>query len=180
MVDLAIIFELSKTIVQRFDAILYQHKDFANADKRPFRGRIWCDLTNLVAYSSKAIRPTTAIKGTAGNIPIYEGSVEHLLQLIFSRFERGDFQEGMFLVKADYGAEWFTPILQQPHCILRQTTKPKGSPELTPDPSPTWFRKDSAFDSYVLFYLGPRIKEFCATFHPIGLIPGVNSWYFNF
>ena len=204
MIDLAVIFELSKTIIpnQRFDVVLHTTKDFMKPETRLWHGRVWADLTCLIPFSTRSIKVRPGIdpvkKGNAGPIPIFEGSVEHLLHLIFSRYQNRDFQEGLFLLKAEFGADWFTPVLQHPHCVIRQpsstlhysnpTYDPTPDDVLTPEPSPHLMNNrkrslDSSdpigkMETYVLFYLGPNTKDFCAAFHPIGIIPGVNSWYF--
>ncbi|KAI8915765.1 hypothetical protein EDD86DRAFT_196771 [Gorgonomyces haynaldii] len=207
MLDLAVLFELSKTVIpnQRFDIVLHSPKDFVKPDTRAWHGSVWGDLTTLIPFSTQKHKAKLEMspikKGNAGPIPIFEGSVEHMLQLIFTRFETREYQEGLFLLKAEFGADWFTPVLQHPHCVIRQPPRQnKSSPQdidllnrdlmdnpeslLTPEPSPyiANSKKDvdqqpKQVETFVVFYLGPNVKDFCAAFHAIGLIPGVNSWY---
>jgi hypothetical protein len=169
MIDLAIVFELSKTVInnQRFDIILHTQNDYVKPDARVWFGQVWADLTSLDPHSTAqdSRQPSGAKKGNAGPIPVYEGSLEHLLQIIFTRFQNREYEEGCFLLKAEFGADWFTPIMQHPYCILRHPYKSKSQDE------------QDMFHPFVLFYLGHNIKEFCAAFHSIGLIPGVNSWF---
>ena len=40
--------------------------------------------------------------------------------------------------------------------------------------------KSDGFDTFIVFYLGPNIKEFCHIFRGLGIVPGVNVWYFCF
>ncbi|OAJ40202.1 hypothetical protein BDEG_23966 [Batrachochytrium dendrobatidis JEL423] len=133
--DFALIFELSKTVItgERFDLVLHTAKDLHRPEGRQWHGRVWGDLTSL--HTSRVLSCTQAplvvgqmnIGGSVGGPggiascqqPIYQGSIEQMLQVIFSRFDAGEFSEGVFLVKADYGQEWFSPVLQHPHCVLR-------------------------------------------------------------
>ncbi|KAH6589189.1 hypothetical protein BASA61_005698 [Batrachochytrium salamandrivorans] len=141
--DFALIFELSKTVVtgEHFDVVLHSAKDLQRPESRLWHGRIWADLTRLHACSTRPIPKTTQTmqgvsgataapfiqsmgglvgNGGAGKQPTYQGSIEHMLHIIFTRFNKGEFTEGVFIMNAEYGAEWFSPVLQHPHCIIRQ------------------------------------------------------------
>lgn len=37
--------------------------------------------------------------------------------------------------------------------------------------------KEPSFESFIVFYLGPNIRDFCSVFRGLGLVPGVNCWY---
>lgn len=173
MYDLAIVFELSKTVItgQRFDTVLHTAADFLDPELRVWKGQVWGDFTTLIAASTAGPNDAPQI-GSAGSIPVYKGSLEQLLQITFSRFQRRVFDEGCFVLRAEFGQDWFTPILQHPHCILRhppthlnRKTVPSQDAEANP-----------ITDQFVLFYLGPNVREFCAAFHSVSIIPGVNSW----
>ena len=99
------------------------------------------------------------------------GGIERLLQIIFTRYANKEYHEGFFIVNAEFGADWFTPILQQPYVILRHL----------PNTHHDYYSLSNhhIFRSYVMFYLGPNIKEFIQTLKSVGLIPGQNSWYIS-
>ncbi|KAJ3189690.1 hypothetical protein HK101_008762 [Irineochytrium annulatum] len=183
----ALIFELSKSVVvaNQFDMILQCVEDFRAAEPRVWYGRLWANLTSV-----RPLTTSTTYSSPASSIPasqLFEGGLEHLLRIIFTKFANKEFSEGLFLLRAEFGADWFTPILQHPYCILRHTNPP--GPVMAPQaPPPSKRNKRSssaanlnvgvppAFESYVMFYLGPNIKDFCHVFRSIGLVPGINSW----
>ena len=75
----------------------------------------------------------------------------------------------MFLIRGEIGADWCTPVLQHPYCVLRHL-KPSYDSALG-------YNSDCiSFKTFIVFYLGPNVKEFCNMFKSLGLIPGVNSW----
>ncbi|KAI9000035.1 hypothetical protein BC832DRAFT_156969 [Gaertneriomyces semiglobifer] len=195
------IFELSKNVVlgQQFDMVMQTVRDFRAAEQQPWFGRLWCNLSGLRAFS------TSHIYGNpAEHVPAFDIGVEKLLQLIFTKFAKHEFVEGLFLLKGEFGADWFTPILQHPYCILRHNNPPMQIKQ-----EPEWEESDTAetdddvdsrkaakrrkleksrvpggdgaapsqpYESYVMFYLGPNIKDFYTVFRSVGLVPGVNSW----
>ncbi|KAJ3332700.1 hypothetical protein HDU76_013379 [Blyttiomyces sp. JEL0837] len=186
-----LIFELSKNVVlnNEFDMVLQTVDDFRAAEPRPWFGRLWANLTG--------VRPlTTATMYTAPPsnplVPMFEGGLEHLLRIIFTKFAGKEFSEGLFLLRAEFGADWFTPILQHPYCVLRHTNPPlpiqvpyaARPSSLNPAKKPRRIGNvgmmqtsvQPPFESYVMFYLGPNIKDFCHVFRSIGLVPGINSW----
>ncbi|KAH6595527.1 hypothetical protein BASA50_005736 [Batrachochytrium salamandrivorans] len=305
--DFALIFELSKTVVtgEHFDVVLHSAKDLQRPESRLWHGRIWADLTRLHACSTRPIPKTTQTmqgvsgataapfiqsmgglvgNGGAGKQPTYQGSIEHMLHIIFTRFNKGEFTEGVFIMNAEYGAEWFSPVLQHPHCIIRQMgpfqnvaginntdssttlasfgasssfnsshnpmpgmesamlsgneagikaadwnagntsgggnsadglsssvggmatswmslsprthfplptqtapikadlsgvqSTPGSDATVVEQPlvKPVMPSHDIGFESHLLFYLGPNVREFCCAFYGIGLVPGVNTW----
>lgn len=147
IMDLSLVYELAKTVTGRFDIILTKPADFASFQSRELKGNVWADLTPLNAKNNQ---------------------IQQNLRTILSKHKSNHYSEGMFLLKAEYGRDWFTPILQLPHVVLRQPSN--------------IVTKDLPFkhETYVLFYLGDKVKEFCSAFFPIGLIPGINSWSFYY
>ncbi|KAJ3115128.1 hypothetical protein HDU96_001140 [Phlyctochytrium bullatum] len=178
-----LIFELSKSVIMggQFDMILQCVEDFRAAEPRIWFGRLWANLTSV-----RPLTTATMYSAPSSSDSTFEGGLEHLLRIIFTKFANKEFSEGLFLLRAEFGADWFTPILQHPYCILRHTNPPGLIPTPTlPPPTKRQKRTSNAstvggtlppFESYVMFYLGPNIKEFCHVFRAIGLVPGVNSW----
>jgi hypothetical protein len=113
------------------------------------------------------------------------------------------------MIRAEFGADWFTPILQHPYCVLRHTQAPTAllvpKPKQAPTPSTSSPARKRAkrglasslnssvaggtgeseveyegvlppFESFVMFYLGENVREFCHAFRTVGLVPGINSW----
>lgn len=178
--------------------------------ERRWFGRVWADLTGYLPFASMA--PSPAALGLAPTVS-FEHSIERALQIVFTRFALREYQEGIFLIKAEMGQDWFTPILQQPHCILRhldfslasssspsrngasittviksedtantrQQHRRQHTPTSTLSPrkrcNTISTSNPAHFETYVVFYLGHNVKEFCSSFYPVGLIPGINSWY---
>ncbi|KAI8912288.1 hypothetical protein DFJ77DRAFT_76301 [Powellomyces hirtus] len=188
------IFELSKNVVMhpQFDMIMQTVADFKAAEQQPWFGRLWCNLSAIRPFS------TTDIYGNPANHQAsYEGGLERLLEIIFTKFANKEFHEGLFLLRGEFGADWFTPILQHPYCILRHNNPPMAAPPHSDDNGGTSPASASAayqngrasnssarpppvhtpYETYVMFYLGPNIKEFCTVFRSVGLVPGINSWY---
>ncbi|KAJ3113558.1 hypothetical protein HK100_001942 [Physocladia obscura] len=242
-----LIYELSKQIVlgNQFDMVMQSVEDFQTAENKMWAGRIWSNLTNVRPITTRDIY---SVPPTVGDSSVFEGGLEHLLRIIFTKFADREFAEGVFLLRAEFGADWFSPILQHPYCILRHTSPPApieipisnsiikqndSSPELqdsnvsstpsqtlassakrqkrTPsapislplattaggssinvptsaamEPDLLATMKISAppltasvqppFESFVMFYLGPNVKEFCNVFRSVALVPGINSW----
>ncbi|KAJ1566401.1 hypothetical protein HK405_009969, partial [Cladochytrium tenue] len=177
-------------------------------------------FTSSAASSTTASPAADAAARTPNGAPIptagYEGGLEHMLRVVFTKFAAREFVEGLFLLRAEFGADWFTPILQHPHCVLRHTRPPAAVPappappqlhqhlqQLYAPPRPAAgvgvgakrYRRAAAaaavpalsvapaapvgpppFETFVMFYLGPHIKEFCHYFRRVGLVPGINSW----
>ncbi|KAI9334499.1 hypothetical protein DFJ73DRAFT_37248 [Zopfochytrium polystomum] len=216
------IFEVSKKVVLGgdFDLVLHTVQSFQSHEHVKWGGRIWMNLTPVRAMTTSLVYSTPSSRLGQSN---YSNGLEHLLRVIFTKFASGEFTEGLFLLRAEFGADWFTPILQHPHCVLRHTQPPVASGETSsqsgagpislarrnssvstgggglagaasnasrsttkrlkrsggspaaPSP-PAGNSSPPPFESYVMFYLGPRIKEFCHVFRSVGLVPGINSW----
>lgn len=201
------IFELSKNVVigSQFDMVMQTIRDFKAAEQQSWFGRLWCNLSGVRPFS------TSQIYGHPANPHAsFDGGLERLLQIIFTKFANKEFVEGLFLLKAEFGADWFTPILQHPYCILRHNNPPigvlpAGAGSSQGDGSPSQGQEGEGsrsgspldataaamvpmigagggqggyhpYESYVMFYLGPNIKEFCTVFRSVGLVPGINSW----
>ncbi|KAJ3315818.1 hypothetical protein HDV04_000025 [Boothiomyces sp. JEL0838] len=173
--DLSLVYDLAKTVTDnRFDLVLHKPEHFVNAETDLWMGNIWADLTKIEPSSTKD--KVGGMRRMCGSIPLFTNSLEHLLYLIFNRYDRHEFQQGMFLVKAEFGQDWFTPIMQHPHCILRQPVRQVALRRNSTAGTEYKNLTPNVHQSFVLFYLGPNVPQFCATFYPIGLIPGINSW----
>jgi hypothetical protein len=129
---------IGKNVVlgQEFDVAIDGMDEFE--DVREWYGRIWCTIPEL--------KPN---------------GIEHALQVIFTKFSCKEFAEGLFLIRGEIGADWCTPVLQHPYCVVRHLRNEDFS---------------ESFETYIVFYLGPNVKEFCQIFKTVGIIPGVNSW----
>ncbi|KAI8803882.1 hypothetical protein BJ742DRAFT_906650 [Cladochytrium replicatum] len=181
--DTRLMFELGRAVVPggEFDLI---HNTLERLDtlgcgaeqlQQQWYGRVWINLTSL--------RPLATFP--AG---LSDGGLERMLQVIFTKYAHKEFVEGFFLIRAELGADWFTPILQHPYCILRHNwTSPSQSTTQfnTSEPPHSKRQKRSpdlpsrmlqSQDSFVVFYLGSAVEEFCSVFRSVGLVPGVNSW----
>lgn len=198
-IDESEVFEYSKNVVaeQRFDMVLTNAEQLCVFIHEHWYGRVWADLTAIRPVSNAL--PNVVYETDA----LFSGGLERLLQLIFLKFSEKQFQEGVFLLRGEFGAPWFTPIMQYPHCILSHqniaplsgssapTTNTSSSPSQgilepymmssTAVPAITTATATTkptrpSFDSYVVFYLGPNVKEFCTIFQNRGIIPGLNSW----
>ncbi|KAI8612616.1 hypothetical protein BC830DRAFT_545644 [Chytriomyces sp. MP71] len=241
-----IIFELSKQVVlsSQFDMVLQSVEDFQAAEHKMWAGAVWANLASVRPLTTKDIYSAPPPLGDA---PVFEGGLEHLLRIVFTKFASKEFAEGVFLLRAEFGADWFSPILQHPFCILRHTNVPApieipiaiamepllsdplggkqpavgtSAPSTTASSNKRQKRGSGAavdisapaaaaagamastssggagnggtrvpsppaqatacvqppFESYVMFYLGPNVKEFCSVFRSVALVPGINSW----
>lgn len=174
-VDIKLLYRLSTCVIggSDFDLVFNQGNSF---DTKWF-GNVFADLSS--------ISPFAAIKENETDPSLaFESSIEKALQIIFTRFALREFSQGIFVVKAQMGQDWFTPILQQPHCILREMSKlpwlkSEAEPNLnlgTRKRSATISTSTPTCETSIIFYLGNNVKEFCGAFYSIGLIPGINSW----
>ncbi|KAI8854793.1 hypothetical protein BC829DRAFT_161955 [Chytridium lagenaria] len=165
-----LIFELSKNVVlgNQFDMILQCVEDFRAAEPRAWFGRLWANLTSVRPLTTSTMYSSPM----SGLAQTFDGGLEHLLRIIFTKFANKEFSEGLFLLRAEFGADWFTPILQHPYCILRHTNPPVAARNSQP-PAKRQKRASTAiergplappFESYVMFYLGPNIKDFLPRF----------------
>jgi hypothetical protein len=149
-IDIFSVFECARRVVDMngFDIVCHHVDEFLNIEHYGWNGgRIFANLSSAVPFST---RTQTTVDQSR--------STERLLQTIFTRFTNKDYSEGIFCICAEFGADWFTPILQQPFCILRQR------------------RVETPFESFVCFYLGPNVQEFSLSFKSVGIVPGINSW----
>jgi hypothetical protein len=147
-----LVYEIGKSLSfeTSFDFTAQKVDDFLAIEHQQWYGRIFCNLCEFLPFSTSKI-------GTS----LFYGGIERILQIIFTKFANKEFTEGIFIVKGEFGADWFTPILQNPYVILRHFSN----------------TIDESFHSYVAFYLGSQQKEFCNAFQSLGIIPGQNSWY---
>ncbi|KAJ3269553.1 hypothetical protein HDV01_001315 [Terramyces sp. JEL0728] len=148
--DAAYVYELAQRTVtgQEFDKVCKSTAEFYALEQETWYGRIYCDLSSSLPFS------------TTGNDQ--DTGIERLLSVIFTRYASKEYNEGIFIIRAEFGADWFTPILQHPICILRHIDPQKNG-----------------FNSYVAFYMGSNVLEFANCFRNVGLIPGFNSWSLN-
>ena len=162
----SLIYELGKTVVlgQQFDIIAKSPEEFYMIEQQPWFGRLWCNLSGSRPFSTAS---------NIGHQSIAEnGGLERLLQIIFTKFANKEFVEGLFMIRAEFGADWFTPIIQHPFCIIRHISNVLSTTADLRFASSS----DSKFESYVVFYLGPNVTDFCSVFRSVGLVPGINSW----
>lgn len=114
----ALVFELARGLglATHFDFVAHSIQDFIHIESEPWFGRIFCNLTECLPFS------------TANPEQVSEyGGIERFLQTIFTRFAKKDYAEGIFVIRAEFGADWFTPILQHPFAILRHLPISQGN-----------------------------------------------------
>ena len=145
--DQEYIYDLAKTITSnnQFDRKCFSAQDFHSIEQHQgWFGSVYCDLSELKPFSKN-----------------FKDGIERYLQVIFTRYANKQYDEGLFIIRAEFGSDWFTPILQHPFCILRQRLDWNNGLE---------------FDSFVAFYMGPNEQQFCQYFKNVGFIPGFNVW----
>jgi hypothetical protein len=152
------VFEVAKRAIQgnEFDKICQNVYDFESLEHETWFGKIYCDLT--------AARPQSVDQTS---IP----GIERLLQIVFTRYANKEYSEGIFVIRGEFGADWFTPILQHPVCILRQHGVRQFLGGYMQE-----LGSSVGFDSYVAFYMGPNVGSFCNQFRNVGYLPGYNCW----
>ena len=152
------VYEVAQRVVvgNEFDKICHSVNEFEALEQETWFGRLYCDLSGG--------RPFSHYASSSTGIP--QQGIERLLQIVFTRYANKEYREGIFVIRGEFGADWFTPILQHPMCILRQNAR------LGHDQS-----GQASFDSYVAFYMGPNIANFCQQFRNVGYVPGFNCWY---
>jgi hypothetical protein len=146
--DKAAVYELAKSVVagNEFDKVCFTPQALQEIEQEAWYGRIYCDLSTLLPFSKHYL---------------HDG-VERYLQMIFTRYANKEYDEGVFIVRAEFGNDWFTPILQHPFCILRQKSDLEARQE---------------FNSFIVFYMGFNVNEFTQCFRTVGFVPGFNIWY---
>jgi hypothetical protein len=82
-----------------FDVVIDSVEEFVASQSR-LSGRVFANITSALAYSTSS----------SPGIESY-GGVETLLQVVFTQFAKKEMTECVVLLKADMGADWFTPIL---------------------------------------------------------------------
>ena len=144
--DQEYIYELAKSVTtnNQFDHQSFSASEFLQIEQQEWFGSIYCDLSELKPFSRN-----------------FKDGIERYLQIIFTRYANKLYNEGLFIIRAEFGADWFTPILQHPFCILRQRL------EFTA----------GEYESYIAFYMGVNTEAFCSLFRNVGFIPGYNIWY---
>ena len=179
-IDIKLLYKLSTCVIggSDFDLVFNQE----NSLETKWFGNVFADLSFISPFA--AIKERDDLDSSNA----FESSIERALQIVFTRFALREFSQGIFVVKAQMGQDWFTPILQQPHCILREMSKLPWLKSDTENNLNLGTRKRSATiststptcETSIIFYLGNNVKEFCSAFYSVGLIPGINSWYVFF
>jgi hypothetical protein len=140
--------------------------EFNQFEKELWSGNIFANLSDCLPFGKQQ-----------------DDGIERYLQQIFTRFANKEYEQGVFVIRAEFGADWFKPIIEQPYCILRHDSsespergmttsfdRAQGTPVIQPPPS------KNTFDSYVCFYMGPNVFDFVRLFKNCGSIPGYQSW----
>lgn len=115
-----------------------------------WRGRVWGNLSG----------------------PFFSDPTEtgRFLEAAVAKFDKGEYNEGVFLVNLDFGHSWFSTLLEYPHCFLKQPVA-----MLLPRTG-----QDSVDEIHhyccMIVYLGNDVEHFVELFVNHGSIPGVNSW----
>jgi hypothetical protein len=143
------VYEQAQLVVngQEFDTVCRGTREFDSLNQEDWAGRIFCDLSSCLPFSKQ---------------PLSADGIERFLQIIFTKYANKEYEEGLFLIRAEFGADWFKPIMEQPYVILRHQSG--------------LYEQNSVFHSYVLFYMGPNVNAFVHAFKSSGSIPGYQSW----
>ena len=121
--DVKLLYQLSTAVIGGSDFnVVFKASDSPKTFKeRRWFGKVWADLTSYAPFAT--MKQSHAGADLSPSV-IFEHSIERALQIIFTRFATREFSEGIFVIRAEMGQDWFTPILQQPHCILRHMNYP--------------------------------------------------------
>jgi len=105
--------------------------------------------------------------------PRYAGSgkVDELLAgeyvaAAISKYRKEEIKECLLLLPAAFTSPWFSACLLFPYGIARTTVRQGVTGE-------------AARMADVLVYIGPRVREFVATFDPLLYIPGNSIWAYR-
>ena len=121
-----------------------------DACHRTWSGRVWANLSG----------PYFADPSEAGRFA----------EALATKFDSGEFSEGVFLVNLAFGQSWFNTLLEYPHCFLKQ-------PVATLLPPATADGVDEIHHYCCMaVYMGNDVDQFVEHFASLGTIPGVNSW----
>jgi hypothetical protein len=117
-IDSKLIYQLSTHVIdgKAFDLIFKSSDSPKEFQTTQWHGSVWADLTAYVPFQT--LKRSPAGQDLSPSL-LFEYSIERALQIIFTHFATRQFEEGLFVIRAEMGQYWFTPILQQPHCILR-------------------------------------------------------------
>jgi hypothetical protein len=166
--DIGHVFEVAQHVVVGglFDQICHSVPEFEKLDDSTWSGKLFCDISSCRPFNRLLPSGPSANQG-----------IERLLQIIFTRYANKEYSEGIFVIRGEFGADWFTPILQHPMCILRQQILRRGNSSSDDTSSPSGSKMNPTFDSFVAFYMGPNVSQFCHQFRNVGYVPGFNCWY---
>lgn len=196
------IFQQARAVIgnRQFDMILDTPGQFQMVENVEWNGCVWANLSGVLPVSTASQLAQAHLQSAqldslllSESVCGYNGGLERMLYIIFTKFARKEFSEGVFLLPSEFGADWFTPLLQNPYCIIRHTPNPLPPPkdavlvdkllEKEYGEFLHAFRKQreqrvmgQQFTSFVVFYVGPNVQSFCLAFRGIGTIPGINSW----
>ena len=143
--DVSLVQSMAQAVVlgEAFDIYIQSETEFLACKK--WYGRIWCFLA------------AEAMDCSAGNL-------DFITQIIISKYKMAEFNEGLFLIRAQMGADWCEPLLHYPYCILRHIVG-ISRPDFPQRP-----------DAFLVFYLGPNVGDFYKLFGALGVIPGLTTW----
>ncbi|KAI9203456.1 uncharacterized protein BJ171DRAFT_475812 [Polychytrium aggregatum] len=110
-----------------FSLVIHSHSDIIASTVNPWEGRMYGNFTSLRSRTSRSYYPS-CIKPSPDLVEAYcqpavpessELKIEDILTHLFTRWSRREYIEGVFIVRAEIGAAWFTPILLHPHCFIK-------------------------------------------------------------
>ncbi|TPX30605.1 hypothetical protein SmJEL517_g05848 [Synchytrium microbalum] len=187
----ALVFELGKNAMtaKTYDTVLQTMADYTQAETTRWSGRLFANMTMLKPISTASLYGGDAAVAVLRDYHGFDGGLERILHIVTAKFQAREFTEALFLLKAEFGADWFAKtVLKQPYCVIHHTTPPQVNGRTGPPPAKKQ-RKSSnlttiltrvnaipAFESYVAFYVGPHVEAFTTSFAAIGSVPGANSW----
>lgn len=143
----SLVFNLASQLCGEINTVAHTVAEFNMLESEPWAGNMYFNLSTALPFSTSGLDPHSGI--------------ERLLQIIFTRFAQGEYTQAVIVLRAEFGADWFTPIMQYPYGILRHV--------------PT----RTAFSSYCVFYIGPQVRDFVEIYRGTCLISGVNSWTYH-
>ena len=118
-----LVFELGKNAMtgKAYDTVVQSLSDYASAADVKWKGRLFCNMTMLRSVSTASLYGGDVAVNALKDYHGFEGGIENVLQLITRKFQNREFTEALFLLRAEFGADWFAAaVLKQPHCIIRE------------------------------------------------------------
>lgn len=102
--DIPFIKQAGKNVVlgQQFDVSMTGVDEFLSSSQMWF-GRVWCCVPDARPLSTSGPNPSPP------SSPVnYASGLERILQTLFTKFANKEFAEGLFLIRAEMGADWCT------------------------------------------------------------------------